>query len=191
MTWIILQQQGAATIFILAQLRIENRHADAKTSSVRHQCRRQAGAAGTAHRRHHGRRVLTSSLRGVNLLGGETHTDVTITFLAHNVPNTTSTEVFRNVLSSTVQRAFSRAMIRVAPDAQKTDAKMACNTLLMSDDGEFSAKPELEIFADDVQCGHGATVASILTRQPSLLSDVRAACRGQQGAGDARQCLRR
>ena len=38
---------------------------------------------------------------------------------------------------------------------------MACNTLLMSDDAEFSVKPELEIFADDVQCGHGATVADI------------------------------
>ncbi len=38
---------------------------------------------------------------------------------------------------------------------------MACNTLLLSDDGEFSAKPELEIFADDVQCGHGATIADI------------------------------
>jgi Fe-S cluster assembly protein SufD len=38
---------------------------------------------------------------------------------------------------------------------------MACNTLLMSDDGEFSVKPELEIFADDVQCAHGATVTDI------------------------------
>jgi Fe-S cluster assembly protein SufD len=38
---------------------------------------------------------------------------------------------------------------------------MSCNTLLMSDDAEFSAKPELEIFADDVQCGHGATVIDI------------------------------
>ena len=45
--------------------------------------------------------------------------------------------------------------------AQKTDAKMACNTLLLSDDGEFSTKPELEIFADDVACGHGATVKEI------------------------------
>jgi Fe-S cluster assembly protein SufD len=49
----------------------------------------------------------------------------------------------------------------VHPGAQKTDAKMACNTLLLSDDGEFSTKPELEIFADDVQCGHGATVTEI------------------------------
>lgn len=52
-------------------------------------------------------------------------------------------------------------MIKVAPDAQKTDAKMACNTLLMSDDADFSVKPELEIFADDVICGHGATVSDI------------------------------
>jgi Fe-S cluster assembly protein SufD len=54
-----------------------------------------------------------------------------------------------------------QGMIRVAKDAQKTDAKMACNTLLLSDDGEFSTKPELEIFADDVVCGHGATVTEI------------------------------
>ena len=49
----------------------------------------------------------------------------------------------------------------MAPDAQKTDAKMSCNTLLLSDEADFSAKPELEIFADDVQCGHGATVIDI------------------------------
>src|SRR5690606_33740030 len=54
--------------------------------------------------------------------------------------------------------------INVAQHAQKTDAKMACNTLLLSDDGEFSSKPELEIFADDVQCGHGATVTDINER---------------------------
>jgi Fe-S cluster assembly protein SufD len=45
--------------------------------------------------------------------------------------------------------------------AQKTDAQMACNTLLLSDDAGFSAKPELEIFADDVICAHGATVAEL------------------------------
>src|SRR5690606_26700885 len=50
---------------------------------------------------------------------------------------------------------------RVAQIAQKTDAKMACNTLLLSDEAEVSTKPELEIFADDVACGHGATVTEI------------------------------
>ena len=98
-------------------------------------------------------------LRGVNLLGGDTHTDVTMK-LDHNVPNTTSTEVIRNVVFDRAKGVF-QGQIRVAPDAQKTDAKMACNTLLMSDDADYSVKPELEIFADDVMCGHGATVIDI------------------------------
>lgn len=99
------------------------------------------------------------TLRGVNLLAGESHTDVTM-MLEHAVPHTVSTEVIRNVVTGRAKGVF-QGMIRVAKDAQKTDAKMACNTLLLSDDGEFSAKPELEIFADDVACGHGATVTEI------------------------------
>ncbi|RSC38958.1 Fe-S cluster assembly protein SufD [Agrobacterium sp. FDAARGOS_525] len=154
-TWILLQQQGAADIH-LGQLRIKL-GAEAKLrlfvinaggKLVRQELRIDVEGEGT-----------DLIVRGVNLLGGETHTDVTMV-LGHNVPNTTSTEVFRNVVFDRAKGIF-QGMIRVAPDAQKTDAKMACNTLLMSDDGEFSAKPELEIFADDVQCGHGATVADI------------------------------
>ena len=99
------------------------------------------------------------TLRGINLLGGESHTDVTFT-VGHDVPNTTSTEIIRNVLFDRAKGVF-QGQIRVAPDAQKTDAKMSCNTLLLSDDADFSAKPELEIFADDVQCGQGATVIDI------------------------------
>ncbi len=98
-------------------------------------------------------------LRGINLLGGESHTDVTFT-VGHDVPHTTSTEVIRNVVLDRARGVF-QGQIRVAQDAQKTDAKMSCNTLLLSDEAEFSAKPELEIFADDVQCGHGATVIDI------------------------------
>ncbi|NRF12435.1 Fe-S cluster assembly protein SufD [Agrobacterium pusense] len=154
-TWILLQQQSAADIH-LGQLRIKL-GAEAKLrlflinaggKLVRQELRIDVEGEGT-----------DLIVRGVNLLGGETHTDVTMV-LGHNVPNTTSTEVFRNVVFDRAKGIF-QGMIRVAPDAQKTDAKMACNTLLMSDDGEFSAKPELEIFADDVQCGHGATVADI------------------------------
>jgi Fe-S cluster assembly protein SufD len=66
----------------------------------------------------------------------------------------------RNVVTDKARGIF-QGMIRVAQIAQKTDAKMACNTLLLSDDAEFAAKPELEIFADDVACGHGATVREI------------------------------
>jgi Fe-S cluster assembly protein SufD len=99
------------------------------------------------------------TLRGINLLGGDSHTDVTLV-LGHNVENTTSTEVMRNVVFDRAKGIF-QGQIRVAPGAQKADAKMSCNTLLLSDDAEFSTKPELEIFADDVVCGHGATVADI------------------------------
>jgi Fe-S cluster assembly protein SufD len=98
-------------------------------------------------------------LRCVNLLAGDSHTDVTLT-LGHSVPNTTSKEIVRNVVLNRARGVF-QGQIRVAKEAQKTDAQMACNTLLLSDDGEFAAKPELEIFADDVICAHGATVIDI------------------------------
>ncbi len=98
-------------------------------------------------------------LRGINLLAGETHCDVTMV-LDHSAPHTTSTEIIRNVVTDRAHGVF-QGQIRVASIAQKTDAKMACNTLLLSDDAEFSTKPELEIFADDVACGHGATVTEI------------------------------
>ncbi len=154
-TYIVLQQQGASDTH-LGQLRI-TMGADAKLRLF------VVNAGGKLVRQELRIDVQGEnsdlSIRGVNLLGGETHTDVTMV-LGHNVPNTSSTEVFRNVVFDRARGIF-QGMIRVAPDAQKTDAKMACNTLLMSDDGEFSAKPELEIFADDVQCGHGATVADI------------------------------
>ena len=99
------------------------------------------------------------TLRGVNLLAGDTHTDVTMV-LDHEVPHTASTEIIRNVVTDEAHGVF-QGRINVRQYAQKTDAKMACNTLLLSDDGEFSTKPELEIFADDVICGHGATVTEI------------------------------
>jgi Fe-S cluster assembly protein SufD len=98
-------------------------------------------------------------LRGVNLLSGDSHTDVTMV-LDHAVPHTGSVEVVRNVVTGKAHGVF-QGRINVHQVAQKTDARMACNTLLLSDDGEFSAKPELEIFADDVACGHGATVTEI------------------------------
>lgn len=98
-------------------------------------------------------------LRGVNLLSGDSHTDVTMV-LDHAVPHTGSRELVRNIVTGKAHGVF-QGRINVHQPAQKTDAKMACNTLLLSDDGEFDTKPELEIFADDVICGHGATVTEI------------------------------
>jgi len=99
------------------------------------------------------------TLRGINLLSGDAHVDVTMV-LDHKVPHTGSTEIIRNVVTGKARGVF-QGRINVHQYAQKTDAKMACNTLLLSDEAEFSTKPELEIFADDVQCGHGATVTEI------------------------------
>ncbi|MEZ2219465.1 Fe-S cluster assembly protein SufD [Rhizobium sp. RCC_161_2] len=154
-TWIILQEQGSEDTH-LGQIRIDLGQ-DAKLKLF------VINAGGKLVRQELHIKVSGEgaelSLRGVNLLGGDTHTDVTMV-LGHDVPHTSSTEIVRNVVFDRARGVF-QGMIRVAPDAQKTDAKMACNTLLMSDDAEFSVKPELEIFADDVQCGHGATVADI------------------------------
>lgn len=154
-TWIILQTQGADDTH-LGQIRI-SLGTDTKLrlfivnaggKLVRQELRVDVQGEGSEF-----------TLRAVNLLGGDTHTDVTMV-LGHNVPHTSSTEIIRNVLFDKASGVF-QGMIKVAPDAQKTDAKMACNTLLMSDDADFSVKPELEIFADDVICGHGATVSDI------------------------------
>jgi len=98
-------------------------------------------------------------LRGINLLNGRSHTDVTMD-VQHREENSTSTEIVRNVVMGRARGVF-QGMIRVAQQAQKTDARMACNSLILSDEAEFDAKPELEIFADDVACGHGATVVDI------------------------------
>jgi Fe-S cluster assembly protein SufD len=154
-TWVILQQQGAADTH-LGQIRVRfGKDAKLKLTVI--------NAGGKLVRQE----ILIDvdgegsdlTLRGINLLGGDTHTDVTLV-LGHNVENTTSTEVMRNVVFDRAKGIF-QGQIRVAPGAQKTDAKMSCNTLLLSDEAEFSTKPELEIFADDVVCGHGATVSDI------------------------------
>lgn len=98
-------------------------------------------------------------IKGVNLIGNNSHVDVT-TVLSHTVPNTNSNQLFRNIMTGNGKGVF-QGQIRVHQIAQKTDAQMACNTLVLSDDAAFYAKPELEIFADDVICAHGATVTEL------------------------------
>ena len=64
--------------------------------------------------------------------------------------------------------------IIVRPDAQKTDAKQTNKTLLLSDDAQINTKPQLEIFADDVKCTHGATVGQLDRRHAVLPARARA-----------------
>lgn len=106
---------------------------------------------------------------GVNLLNGRQHADTTL-FMDHAVPNCSSREIFRAVVDDRAHSVFQGRII-VRPKAQKTDAKMMTRALLLSDDAEADNKPELEIFADDVTCGHGATTGAL---DESLLFYLRA-----------------
>ena len=100
-----------------------------------------------------------AGIRGASLLKGRQHADTTLV-ADHAVADCTSREVFKSVLDDEGRSVFQGKII-VRRHAQKTDAKMATHALLLSDTAEANNKPELEIFADDVQCGHGATSGAL------------------------------
>ncbi|HZD29340.1 MAG TPA: Fe-S cluster assembly protein SufD, partial [Xanthobacteraceae bacterium] len=100
-----------------------------------------------------------AGIRGATLLKGRQHADTTLV-AEHVAAECTSREVFKSVLDEHGRSVFQGKII-VRPHAQKTDAKMATHALLLSDTAEADNKPELEIFADDVQCGHGATSGAL------------------------------
>ena len=99
------------------------------------------------------------ALAGVNLLRHRQHADTTL-LLDHAVGGSTSRELYKSVLDDESHGVFQGRIV-VRPDAQKTDARMMTRALLLSQDAEADNKPELEIFADDVQCGHGATAGAL------------------------------
>jgi Fe-S cluster assembly protein SufD len=109
------------------------------------------------------------NVNGVNLLKGTQHGDTTVV-VDHAVPHCTSREIFRAVVDDRAHSVFQGRII-VRPHAQKTDGKMMTRALLLSDEAEADNKPELEIFADDVTCGHGATAGAL---DESLLFYLRA-----------------
>jgi len=96
---------------------------------------------------------------GLYVLDGEQHVD---NFLRvdHLVPNCDSREFFKGILDDRARAVFT-GRIFVAEDAQKTDAKQTNMNLLLSPDAQVDTKPQLEIFADDVKCTHGATIGQI------------------------------
>jgi Fe-S cluster assembly protein SufD len=100
-----------------------------------------------------------ANIRGATLLKGRQHADTTLV-VNHGARGCQSREVFKSVLDDEAHGVFQGRII-VKPGAQQTDAKMMTRALLLSDRAEADNKPELEIFADDVQCGHGATAGAI------------------------------
>jgi Fe-S cluster assembly protein SufD len=82
------------------------------------------------------------------------------TAIFHDQPNCRSWEVYKGVLDGR-SRAVFNGKVFVKPEAQKTDAKQTNRNLLLSDSAKVNTKPQLEIFADDVKCTHGATVGKL------------------------------
>ena len=98
-------------------------------------------------------------LNGAQLLGGSQHGDIT-TVVAHDAPSCASRQTVKNVLSGRSRGVF-QGRIEVARAAQKTDGYQMNQALLLSPDAEIDCKPQLEIYADDVKCSHGATVGEL------------------------------
>ena len=96
---------------------------------------------------------------GVTMAGGEALADQTL-IVDHAVPHCNSREFFKTVLDGRARGVY-QGRINVAPHAQKTDGEMMTQALLLSEEAEMANKPELEIFADDVICAHGATSGQI------------------------------
>jgi Fe-S cluster assembly protein SufD len=98
-------------------------------------------------------------LNAAQLLGGVQHADFT-TIVSHDAPNCASRQTVKTVLTGRSRGVF-QGKIEVARAAQKTDGYQMNQALLLSPDAEMDSKPQLEIYADDVKCSHGATVGEL------------------------------
>jgi Fe-S cluster assembly protein SufD len=99
------------------------------------------------------------TLNGLTLARGRQHVD-NHTRIDHFKPRGTSREWYKGVFDGNSRGVFS-GLVRVHPDAQKTDAQLTNNNLLLSDGAEADSRPQLEIYADDVKCAHGSTVGQL------------------------------
>jgi Fe-S cluster assembly protein SufD len=122
-----------------------------------------------------------ATLNGLYVTDGETLFDTHST-IDHAMPHCPSHEVYKGILAGQSKAVFNGKII-VRPDAQKTDAKQTNKALLLSGDATINTKPQLEIFADDVKCTHGAAIGQL---DPDQLFYLRA--RGI-GGDDARNLL--
>jgi Fe-S cluster assembly protein SufD len=100
-----------------------------------------------------------SQVYGLSLADRTQHIDNYVN-IDHAKPNCTSTQLFKGILDEQATGAFN-GRILVRPDAQKTLAYQTNNNILMSDEAKMNSKPQLEIYADDVRCSHGATTGQL------------------------------
>ncbi len=99
------------------------------------------------------------AVRGATMLSGDQHADTTLV-VDHQGRGCKSRELFKTAIDGRGTGVF-QGKITVAPEAQKTDGKMMSAAILLSEGGTMNNKPELEIFADDVLCAHGATCGEL------------------------------
>lgn len=99
------------------------------------------------------------SFNGVNLLNNTQHSDTTI-LIEHQAPHCRSNQFYRSLLDDKSRCVF-QGKVHVHQEAQKTDGYQLSNALLLSPNAEMDTKPELEIYADDVKCSHGATTGQL------------------------------
>jgi Fe-S cluster assembly protein SufD len=100
-----------------------------------------------------------ATLYGLYMVDGEQHVDHQ-TRIEHAAPSCFSRELYKGILDGSSHGVFN-GKVYVRPEAQKTDGKQSNNNLLLSERAHVDTKPQLEIFADDVKCTHGATVGRI------------------------------
>ena len=100
-----------------------------------------------------------ATLDGVYVADGQQLVD-NHTSIDHALPHCTSHELYKGILAGSAKAVFN-GRILVRPDAQKTDAKQTNRALLLSDAAQVNSNPQLEIFADDVKCTHGAAVGQL------------------------------
>jgi Fe-S cluster assembly protein SufD len=98
-------------------------------------------------------------MNGLYMVDGSQHVDHQ-TRIEHVAPNCPSHELYKGILDGRSHGVFN-GKVYVHPEAQKTDGKQSNNNLLLSDQARVDTKPQLEIFADDVKCTHGATVGRL------------------------------
>ena len=102
---------------------------------------------------------IDCSLNGINLLKDSQHGDTTI-LMEHTAPQCLSNQFYRTILDDAARGVF-QGKVHVHQAAQQTDGYQLSNTLLLSPKAEMDTKPELEIYADDVKCSHGATTGQL------------------------------
>jgi len=100
-----------------------------------------------------------ATVNGLYVVNGSQHID-NHTAIDHAKPHATSHELYKGILDGKAHAVFN-GRILVRKDAQKTDSKQTNKNLVLSDDAVIDTKPELQIFADDVRCTHGATIGQL------------------------------